>query len=405
MGGLGIAAVVAAGALGGGSLVLSAGAGTSSHRTVFRDRADVPGPLDLSRVTLAQRGRGLAFSIQVRGKIVGSSLGPLPKPGDATPHYLCLSFHRDGSSFSRQLCLGRKHGPWKAGVEKVGSSGRVRSAKTIAVKMLSVKPDKLRALIMPTPAGLGVADYRVHATSAWSGPACSPTAACRDRAPSGRSPKFELLPVRLAGCSRAGIGAVRGGPAGRHQIALTFDDGPSIYTPRVLAILRHAQVHATFFEVGDQIPGRSAIMNQILDQGNELGDHTLHHSAYPGYGDIRADGLRIHAATGFYPCLFRPPYGSYNSGTVAAAKRAGMSTIVWDVDPRDWSRPGTSAIYSRVVSATHSGSIVLMHDGGGDRSETVAALPRIISTFKARGYRMVTVSQLLGQPMRWRPVR
>jgi peptidoglycan/xylan/chitin deacetylase (PgdA/CDA1 family) len=144
-------------------------------------------------------------------------------------------------------------------------------------------------------------------------------------------------------------------------------------------------------------------MNQILDAGDELGDHSLHHSAFPSYPDIAATGQRIEAATGFYPCLFRPPYGSYNSRTVANASRAGMSTITWTVDPRDWSTPGTAAIYSRVVSATHPGSIVLMHDGGGNRSETVAALPRIIRTFKGRGYRMVTVSQLLGQPMRWRP--
>ena len=81
-----------------------------------------------------------------------------------------------------------------------------------------------------------------------------------------------------------------------------------------------------------------------------------------------------------------------------------MGTIVWSVDPRDWSRPGTGAIYSRVVSAAHAGSIVILHDGGGNRSETVAALPRIIRTLKGRGLRLVTVSQLLGQPMSWRPV-
>jgi peptidoglycan-N-acetylglucosamine deacetylase len=209
--------------------------------------------------------------------------------------------------------------------------------------------------------------------------------------------------VRLVGCKRAGIGFANRGPAGKHQVALTFDDGPSDYTASVLSILERDHVHGTFFEVGDQIPGRTLVMNQILDAGDELGDHSLHHSAFPSYPDIAATGQRIEAATGFYPCLFRPPYGSYNSGTVANASRAGMSTITWTVDPRDWSTPGTAAIYSRVVSATHPGSIVLMHDGGGNRSETVAALPRIIRTFKGRGYRMVTVSQLLGQPMRWRP--
>jgi peptidoglycan/xylan/chitin deacetylase (PgdA/CDA1 family) len=78
-----------------------------------------------------------------------------------------------------------------------------------------------------------------------------------------------------------------------------------------------------------------------------------------------------------------------------------MSTVIWDVDPRDWSTPGTSAIYSRVVGATRPGSIILMHDGGGNRSQTVAALPHIISTLRGRGYKMVTVSKLLGQRTVW----
>jgi peptidoglycan/xylan/chitin deacetylase (PgdA/CDA1 family) len=78
-----------------------------------------------------------------------------------------------------------------------------------------------------------------------------------------------------------------------------------------------------------------------------------------------------------------------------------MTTIIWDVDPSDWATPGADAIYSRVVSHTRPGSIVVMHDGGGNRSETVAALPRIISTLRDRGYRFVTVSKLLHQRMIW----
>ena len=78
-----------------------------------------------------------------------------------------------------------------------------------------------------------------------------------------------------------------------------------------------------------------------------------------------------------------------------------MTTVIWDVDPRDWSTPGTDAIYSRVVSATRPGSIILMHDGGGNRAETVAALPHIIKTLRSRGYHFVTVSKLLGQRTIW----
>jgi peptidoglycan/xylan/chitin deacetylase (PgdA/CDA1 family) len=113
---------------------------------------------------------------------------------------------------------------------------------------------------------------------------------------------------------------------------------------------------------------------------------------------------RIKAASGFEPCLFRPPGGAFNSRVVSDARRLGMTTVIWDVDPADWSRPGTSAIYSRVVSATRPGSIVIMHDGGGDRSQTVAALPRIIRTLRHRGYSFVTVTKLLGNHFVWRPV-
>ncbi len=386
-------------------LALPAGAGTRS-RTVFRDRADTAGPLDLSRVSLRQRGRGLVISFAVRGRIVGRALGPLPRPGDKTPHYLCLLFHRHGKSSSRRLCLGRRaKRPWKLGVEKVGAGGKVHSARSTGVRMLTAKRTKVRALLKPAAAGLAVGGYRVHATSAWSGPACKTLAACRDRAPSGRSPAFDLRPVRLAGCNRAGIGVASNGPTGKHEVALTFDDGPSTYTHSVLSILNEDHIHGTFFEIGEQVSGNSGVMNQILDSGDEIGDHTFHHVPNAGYGEIASAQNRIESATGFRTCLFRPPDGVYNSGTVAAATRLGMSTIIWNVDPRDWSRPGTGAIYSRVVSATRPGSIVIMHDGGGDRSETVAALPGIIRTLKSRGYHLVTVSKLLGQPMRWRPVR
>jgi peptidoglycan/xylan/chitin deacetylase (PgdA/CDA1 family) len=388
-----------------GVVALRAGASAgTAQRTVIRDRADVAGPLDLARVSLGQKGRGLVASFQVRGKISGRLLGPLPRPGGRSPHYLCLVLHRSGRPGARRLCLGRgRKGPWAVGVERIGAAGDLRSAKTIPAKTLAVHSDLVRAELAPDAAGLAIGDYKVHAESAWSGPACPTLAACHDRAPSGARARFELRPVRLVGCSRAGIGLAFHGPAGKHEVALTFDDGPSIYTPKVLAILNRSHVHGTFFEIGQQVAGNEAIMNKILDSGDELGDHTWSHVAFPGFGQIASARRAIERATGFQPCLFRPPYGSFNSGTVATAKRLGMSTIVWDVDPRDWSTPGTAVIYSRVVSATHPGSIVLMHDGGGPRGETVAALPRIIRSFKSRGYHMVTVSQLLGQPLRYRP--
>jgi peptidoglycan/xylan/chitin deacetylase (PgdA/CDA1 family) len=102
------------------------------------------------------------------------------------------------------------------------------------------------------------------------------------------------------------------------------------------------------------------------------------------------------------PCLFRAPYGATSPALIAEASSMGFATIQWDVDPTDWARPGTGAIYSRVVGGVRPGSIVLQHDGGGNRSQTLAALPQEIQTLRSRGYRFVTVTQLLGQRLIYR---
>ena len=166
----------------------------------------------------------------------------------------------------------------------------------------------------------------------------------------------------------------------------------------MLSVLKHHHAKGTFFEIGQQVSKESAA---VVKAGHELANHSYHHESYPSRSSMAATNSRIKSATGFEPCLFRPPGGAYNSRVVGDARALGMTTVIWNVDPRDWSRPGSDAIYSRVVSATHPGSIVVMHDGGGDRSQTVAALPRIIKTLRGRGYRMVTVSKLLGQRTIW----
>jgi peptidoglycan/xylan/chitin deacetylase (PgdA/CDA1 family) len=209
--------------------------------------------------------------------------------------------------------------------------------------------------------------------------------------------------VRAVGCSGGSAGLDTNGPRDRNVVALTFDDGPSEYTPEFLRVLREKGVHATFFEVGQEMPGREEVMRQILAEGNELGDHTMNHVEYPGYTQIAGAASRIEAYTHFKPCLFRPPGGAVNSGVVATAGSLGMRTITWDVDPRDWSLPGTGAIYSNIVGHAQPGSIILMHDGGGPRSETLAALPQVIDTLRARGYRFATVSELLGYQIDYRP--
>ncbi|MBA3866287.1 MAG: polysaccharide deacetylase family protein [Solirubrobacterales bacterium] len=209
--------------------------------------------------------------------------------------------------------------------------------------------------------------------------------------------------MRPVGCTGGTAGLDTNGPRERKVVALTFDDGPSEYTPGFLQVLREKGVPGTFFEVGQEMAGREATMRQILAEGNEIGDHTENHVEYPGYEQIAAAAQRIEEYTHFKPCLFRPPGGAVNSSVIATAAGLGMRTINWDVDPRDWSTPGTSSIYNTIVDTTQPGSIILMHDGGGPRGETLEALPQVIDTLRARGYSFETVSQLLGYRLNYKP--
>ena len=344
----------------------------------------------------------MVLKFAVVGPLHGRDLDPTPDRKTKAPGYLCAVLGPGGSDRERRLCLGRSgHRPWTVGVQTLGSSRRVIHQDTLEPRAVHATSTGVRAFFSRRKARLALGRYHLHADSLWSGHDCRPKA-CRDRAPNGRSLVFALVGKHVVGCRDRGIGAVRSGPARPRRVALTFDDGPSDYTASVISELAHAGVHGTFFEVGQEIPGREAVMRSALAHGDELGDHSMHHTYLPSRSDIAETARRIKDATGFRPCLFRPPGGAYNPSEVEAAQAERMSTVLWDVDPQDWSRPGTDAIYERVVANVHPGAIVIMHDGGGDRSETVAALPRIISTLKARGYRLVTVSKLLHQPFVYR---
>jgi peptidoglycan/xylan/chitin deacetylase (PgdA/CDA1 family) len=219
------------------------------------------------------------------------------------------------------------------------------------------------------------------------------TALARRAAQRGRASAKVAMPI---GCTHGGTSFVTSGPRGRKRIAIGFDDGPSDYTPQVLRVLRRFDSHATFFEIGQETAGRAQTMRKILAQGDEIGNHSLHHESDPSSESLHETDHLIHAATGFRPCDFRPPDGHVNAGLIARAHAEHLVTVNWDVDPRDWADPGVSAIVSNVIDDARNGSIVVMHDGGGDRSETIAALPSILSHFRNRGYTFVTVADLLG---------
>ena len=187
------------------------------------------------------------------------------------------------------------------------------------------------------------------------------------------------------------------------EIALTFDDGPNPpYTSQILAILQQYGVPATFFVIGSQAAAHPDLVQQESRQGNSVGNHTWTHpldlTTLPPKevrAQLQSASDEIEADTGLSPTLFRPPGGNFNGEVQSLAASLGLSTILWNVDPRDWSRPGTDKIIQNILDTTHNGSIILLHDGGGDRSETAAALPTIITTLEQRGFQFVTIPRMM----------
>ncbi len=185
------------------------------------------------------------------------------------------------------------------------------------------------------------------------------------------------------------------------EIALTFDDGPGPYTPQILSVLEREHVPATFFEVGVLEQYFHASTAAIVARGYPIGDHTEHHAPMSKLSPERQQQqlLEQTAAIGDsgapFPRLFRPPYGLWNSATLALLKKYRMLMVLWTVDTSDYQMPGVNTIVDRALSSAKPGAIILMHDAGGDRSETVAALPTIIKALRKRGYKLVTVPRLL----------
>ncbi|MGW3039753.1 polysaccharide deacetylase family protein [Kitasatospora sp. NPDC001159] len=181
--------------------------------------------------------------------------------------------------------------------------------------------------------------------------------------------------------------------AGRRVVALTIDDGPDPrYTPAVLALLQQYGIRATFFLVGENVVEHAALVKEIADRGHHVGNHTWTH---PDLRHMPEDAVRdelertsdlLHRTTGRQPTWFRAPGGDWSPVSLKVAADLGMRNMAWSVDPRDWARPGTSAITDRILKGTRPGAIVLNHDGGGDRSQTVAALKAYLPVLIDSGY-------------------
>lgn len=194
---------------------------------------------------------------------------------------------------------------------------------------------------------------------------------------------------------------VKEGAARGRDIALTFDDGPGPYTPEVLSVLERFHVHATFFAVGKMERYFSASTVREIEDGDVVGDHTethpmlAHLSAHDQKEELFEQIARIELLGGKRPVLFRPPYGSFNATTLRELRALHLLMVLWSVDTNDYAQPGVSVIVERALAGAHPGAIILMHDAGGTRTQTIEALPLIIRGLRARGFQLVTVPRLL----------
>jgi peptidoglycan-N-acetylglucosamine deacetylase len=184
----------------------------------------------------------------------------------------------------------------------------------------------------------------------------------------------------------------------KNAVALTVDDGPSPrWTPMVLDVLRRYRVQATFCLIGQHVRQRPQLARRIVEEGHSVCNHTMSHPR--GLGSLRASQIddeiaetnaAIAEATGQTPRVFRSPGGEWGPAIFAAAARHGLVPIDWSVDPMDWKKPGVQTIATRMLAAT-PGQILLCHDGGGNRAQTVAALNTVIPALQQRGLRFVAL--------------
>jgi peptidoglycan-N-acetylglucosamine deacetylase len=186
------------------------------------------------------------------------------------------------------------------------------------------------------------------------------------------------------------------------EVALTFDDGPNPpYTTQVLAILKQYGIQATFFCVGSQVARYPDLVRQEAAAGHTIGNHSWSHpfltslSTAQISSELTMTGDIIEQVTGTRPTFFRPPYGAVNARVLAQVNQLGLTTFIWSDDSLDWTGSAPSAITQLVLSTVTNGAIIIMHDGGGNRSRTVAALPSIIEGLQARHFRLVTLDQLV----------
>lgn len=194
---------------------------------------------------------------------------------------------------------------------------------------------------------------------------------------------------------------------GSKVVALTFDDGPSSYTQRYLDILSQYDAKATFFCLGSQVKGNADLVKAIESQGSQVASHTLSHEQLT---TLDADALKSEVTDAFTAItdagapattVIRPPYGDLNLDAWVASGGTFSTSVIWTLDSCDWQLPGADAIVANCTNGVYPGAIILMHDGGGNRDQDLAALPRILEKLKGEGYSFVTIDELMAMDSRF----
>jgi peptidoglycan/xylan/chitin deacetylase (PgdA/CDA1 family) len=374
----------------GGCLVAAPGAGAASGGTGANP---VSFPVEIASATVRQTGTRLTWSVRTTGEWAAPQL--------TSGSFICVNLAQGrGAS---QVCATTRDKRLALTVARTGAGDQFGAPAALKGTVFRSGRKALEARFAYADAGVQGGALRFQTVTQWRD-----TGACKAPAAGKAEPCTDASPVpggRLAittvakGCTPLAPGQRFNGPRTRRVVALTFDDGPNPpYTGQVLDILKRKGVKATFFLIGQQVRGNAGLVRRELSEGHIIGNHTFTHANVSGgnAGQLTSTTNVIRSVTGYTPCVFRPPYGATSPTLAAQAFGLGMNTINWDVDPTDWKQPGADAVYSRVVGGAQAGSIILMHDGGGPRGGTVAALPRIIDTLRSRGYSFATVPELLG---------
>ena len=291
---------------------------------------------------------------------------------------------------------------WRAFTERLPAIAATRSVARREVPIFVLDPVQEGPVVGRTPGRPGMMPGVLRRTT-WLALAAAVAVALAARPAISAAPPAGVSYSGAVDATLArGAFLLEGGRV-RRDVALTFDDGPSPWTPLVARTLVRLRAPGTFFEIGRNVRSFPHYSRLLVRDGFPVADHTLTHPllAHHFIGDQRfeiasaATELVRHGVP--FPRLFRPPYGSWDDATYSVLAQLRMLMVLWSADSRDYATPGVPAIVHNALAGVHPGSIVLMHDGGGNRSQTVRALPIVIRRLRAMGYRLVSVPQMLAE--------